>query len=195
MQRWILQRISSSATSPVFLRQGNAQPRPADLAIAVNGTIRAVTRTISVRNDVEAFSAVVPENSFRSGDNTVDVFAIVSGTDGRVTLAPVKKGSNQGIHHHNAARTHHRGVGVFPRGSYPRGSRIPRGSDRSSCAGRVRRHRVHRMGGRTRPAVGRQVNCSCSRTGNLSVRQPRTGTCRRGTVSRRTRIRQLRILV
>ncbi|MFH1116259.1 MAG: sulfatase-like hydrolase/transferase [Pseudomonadota bacterium] len=73
------------------LKARNPRRVPSSLAIAVNGTIRAVTRTIPVGDDAEAFSAVVPENSFRSGDNAVDVFSIESGTDGRVTLEPLRK--------------------------------------------------------------------------------------------------------
>ncbi len=46
-----------------------------DIAIAVNGVIRAVTRATALPEGVR-FSAVVPESSFRRGKNDVDVYEI-----------------------------------------------------------------------------------------------------------------------
>jgi hypothetical protein len=49
---------------------------PINLAISINDTIRAVTRTISTNKGEARFSAVVPEESFRSGVNAVEVFKV-----------------------------------------------------------------------------------------------------------------------
>ncbi len=77
------------------LETQNRPQQRTELAIAVNGIIRAVTRTIPARNGIETFSAVVPENSFRSGRNAVDVFAIELQADGQVALLPLKKGRSK----------------------------------------------------------------------------------------------------
>ena len=55
------------------------------LAIAVNRTIRAVTRTIKGDGRTQMFEALVPEDSFREGPNTVEVF-IIRDLDGRTEL-------------------------------------------------------------------------------------------------------------
>jgi hypothetical protein len=44
------------------------------LAIAVNGTVRALTRSYSTKDGVQKFSAIVPEISFRKGKNHIEVF-------------------------------------------------------------------------------------------------------------------------
>jgi len=44
------------------------------LAISVNGTIRALTRSYSNKDGVQKFSAIVPEVSFRKGKNDIEVF-------------------------------------------------------------------------------------------------------------------------
>ncbi|MDQ7785462.1 MAG: sulfatase-like hydrolase/transferase, partial [Desulfomonilaceae bacterium] len=77
------------------LQGWNGRGLPSELAVAVNGTIRAVTRTIPVRNDEEAFSAVVPEDSFRSGRNAVEVFIVKTRSDGRVSLESLRKGRSK----------------------------------------------------------------------------------------------------
>jgi hypothetical protein len=50
---------------------------PRDIAVAVNGTIRAVgnTFTLAVGNDGELVSVMVPESAFHKGANRVQVFA------------------------------------------------------------------------------------------------------------------------
>jgi hypothetical protein len=50
---------------------------PRDIAVAVNGTIRAVgsTFTLAVGDDGELVSVMVPESAFRKGRNRVQVFA------------------------------------------------------------------------------------------------------------------------
>ena len=53
-------------------------PLPLDLAIAVNGTIRAVTRTFQVKGFDNAWAAMVPEEAFQPGENTVKVFVVSS---------------------------------------------------------------------------------------------------------------------
>lgn len=48
------------------------------LAIAVDGTIQAVTQTFKESDSVMKFSAILPETSFRAGKNDIEVF-VVSG--------------------------------------------------------------------------------------------------------------------
>ncbi len=57
---------------------------PLDLAIALNGVIRATTRTLAESNEL-AFSALVAEESLRTGDNKVEVFALFESA-GRIRL-------------------------------------------------------------------------------------------------------------
>lgn len=47
---------------------------PLNLVISINDTIRAITQTVSMKKGEVRFSAVVPEESFRSGLNTVKVY-------------------------------------------------------------------------------------------------------------------------
>lgn len=56
-----------------------------NLAIAVNGTIRAVTRAQPGQNGQAEFSALVPEQSFRPGRNDVTVF-VVTGSEEQPVL-------------------------------------------------------------------------------------------------------------
>jgi hypothetical protein len=69
--------------SPVSrgMLQGRVQPmppadQPIHLALAINDTIRAVTRTYQMPGIADAWSAIVPELSFRLGENTIRVFEI-----------------------------------------------------------------------------------------------------------------------
>ena len=50
-------------------------PEQLDLAIAVNGVLRASTRTFSERGS-QRFAALVPEESFVAGENAVEVFVV-----------------------------------------------------------------------------------------------------------------------
>ena len=58
-----------------------------DLAIAVEGTVRSVTRTYSNRDDSAKFTAMVPDSSFRTGRNQVEIF-IVTGGEEALHLTP-----------------------------------------------------------------------------------------------------------
>ncbi len=62
--------------------------RPISLAVAVNGTIQAVTQpwSIPIQGRHGSWSAVVPESVFQAGQNAVEVF-VVSGDAGQATLA------------------------------------------------------------------------------------------------------------
>ena len=51
-----------------------------DLAIAINGTIQAVTRTFA-NGQVMSFSAMVPERSFRKGYNRIELYLVSGPTD------------------------------------------------------------------------------------------------------------------
>ncbi|HKP21122.1 MAG TPA: sulfatase-like hydrolase/transferase, partial [Thermoleophilaceae bacterium] len=53
------------------------------IAVAVNGTIAATSRTFSLDGSrAEQFEAIVPESAFRRGANEVQLFEIVRGGDG-----------------------------------------------------------------------------------------------------------------
>ncbi len=54
----------------------NIIPADMDLAISVNGTIQCVTRMYGKQGKKAHFTAMVPENSFQSGKNTVQVYTI-----------------------------------------------------------------------------------------------------------------------
>ena len=60
---------------------------PIALAVAVNGTIQAVTEPwkVPVRGREGSWSAIVPETAFRNGENTVEVFVLTgAGEEPRV---------------------------------------------------------------------------------------------------------------
>ena len=69
--------------------QGIDRDEPVDLAIALNGRIRATTRTYEASaSDAARFSAVIPERAFRQGKNQVRIFAATApGSD--CPFAPV----------------------------------------------------------------------------------------------------------
>jgi len=59
---------------------------PLNLAVAVNGTIRAMTRTYPQEEDIHEWSAIVPETSFMAGKNDIEIF-IVSLVTGKLCLS------------------------------------------------------------------------------------------------------------
>ncbi len=63
-------------------------PQNRTIAVAVNGVIRSVTRTLVDPIGETVFSAVVPESSFRSGSNRIAVF-IADETGSEVVLSRV----------------------------------------------------------------------------------------------------------
>ena len=63
---------------------------PLNLAIGVNGTIRAVTRTFEGNGDVAKFSALVPETAFRAGKNNVEIFIVSNQADKQTKLVRAK---------------------------------------------------------------------------------------------------------
>lgn len=67
--------------------EGSA-PERTDLAIALNGVVRATTRTTAWAGHPGFFAAMLPEGAFRSGANTLTVLA-VSGEDANPTLTPI----------------------------------------------------------------------------------------------------------
>jgi hypothetical protein len=87
------------------------------LAIAVNGSIRGVTRTVGRGRDrTAAFSAVVSDVSFHPGRNEVEVFLVSQG-DGRVQLVPTKRAPERSYE----LREHDGGLAIASAG----GVRIP----------------------------------------------------------------------
>ncbi|MBS0262989.1 MAG: sulfatase-like hydrolase/transferase [Planctomycetes bacterium] len=71
---------------PCFFRGVVQKPialeRPVILAIAVNGTIRALTRTYHVQGLYNYWEALVPESSLRPGDNDIQFFSVKPTTQG-----------------------------------------------------------------------------------------------------------------
>jgi hypothetical protein len=75
----------NSPVAPVLIA-GKVQPEPrtpVGIAVAINGTIRATTSTFE--NETGRFRAIVPDNSFRSGANTIQVL-ILPAKDGSPLL-------------------------------------------------------------------------------------------------------------
>jgi hypothetical protein len=61
-----------------------------DLAVAVNGRVRAVGRSVRLRGGHdELFSVLVPEHALRQGRNSVRVYE-VTGRGSRLALHPMK---------------------------------------------------------------------------------------------------------
>ena len=75
-------RITGQVTSP------GSDPSSVALAVAVNGTIQAVTEPwkVSIGGREGLWSAIVPETAFRTGHNAVEVF-VISGAGGEARLA------------------------------------------------------------------------------------------------------------
>ena len=74
--------VTGQVTPPIL------EGQPLSLAVAVNGTIQAVTQpwNVPINGRHGSWSAVVPESSFQTGRNTVEVF-VVFDTAGQATLA------------------------------------------------------------------------------------------------------------
>ena len=66
---------------------------PLWFAIAVNGTIRAVTEARKATGQGGNFSAIVPESAFEVGRNRVEIFQIANGGTGQTELLRLKMGA------------------------------------------------------------------------------------------------------
>jgi hypothetical protein len=85
----------SSALAPSHITgqvSGPGAGGPQDLAIAVNGTIAAVTRTVELGGTMR-FSAMAPESAFRQGENSIEVLAVRS-SGGRIELERLHGGGS-----------------------------------------------------------------------------------------------------
>jgi len=87
---------AASGSIPAFVRgrlHAATPPAPphTPLAIAVNGVVRAVTESLPDGQAAPAFGALVLESAWRTGANTVEVFAVVPQGDA-LTLAPLNAG-------------------------------------------------------------------------------------------------------
>ena len=71
------------------LLDGAAVKLPVDLAIAVNGTIRAVTRTYLPHEIATVWTAVVPESALSPGQNDFQVY-VVTAAGVNLTLRPAR---------------------------------------------------------------------------------------------------------
>lgn len=68
------------------VRAAATADQPTVLAVAINGTIQAVTRTYRLEGFRERWAALVPESSFRPGKNDVQFFAVTgAGPDWRLS--------------------------------------------------------------------------------------------------------------
>ncbi len=74
---------NSHITGRVFLNGSTGTKL--NLAIGINGTIRAVTRTLPFEGGIAEWFAMVPEKVFRKGKNEVEVF-VVSIVEGQLRL-------------------------------------------------------------------------------------------------------------
>lgn len=74
------------------VRTSRSTGLPLNLTVAVNGTIRAVTRTFPQDGSAEEFSAIVPETAFQAGKNDVEIF-VVSEIEGQLRLHRTKNQS------------------------------------------------------------------------------------------------------
>jgi hypothetical protein len=85
---------TSAESLPAYIsgsvEEGRIAPAT-ELAVAVNGRIRALTRCVS-DDGKQRFGALVPEESFRNGFNLVEVYAVDDGGD---TVQLVRLGANR----------------------------------------------------------------------------------------------------
>ena len=81
---------NSDISGRVFLSGNNGTNL--NLAVGINGTIRAVTRTLPLEGGIGEGSAMVQETSFRPGENHVEVF-VVSQVGAQVCLERIRSKS------------------------------------------------------------------------------------------------------
>jgi hypothetical protein len=90
-QSWLYDHVDPKAASvPAYIkgrvRSNRVIEAPFNLAVAINGTIRAVTRTFDYEGGETKFTAMVPETAFRGGKNHVEVFILSTDSDGQLYL-------------------------------------------------------------------------------------------------------------
>ncbi|MGE4607803.1 MAG: sulfatase-like hydrolase/transferase [Myxococcota bacterium] len=66
------------------------EPEQRDLAVAINGVIRATTRTYGARSGRARFTAMVAPDAFRAGANVVEIF-VIRERAGRIALEPTER--------------------------------------------------------------------------------------------------------
>ncbi len=93
-QAWFYDQVDPNSPfipAHVTGRARFARPRnvPVELAVAVNGTVEAVTRTFGHAGDRARFTAMVREDAFRAGRNLVEIFEISGRRAG--VLVPTRK--------------------------------------------------------------------------------------------------------
>jgi hypothetical protein len=67
----------------------DATSNPVSLAVAINGTIQAVSRSYGREGDLARWSAIVPAAAFRDGRNSVALYVVIRDGDGRTWLQRV----------------------------------------------------------------------------------------------------------
>ena len=83
--------VPAHITGSVFINVETADSL--NLAVAVNGTIRAVTRTFDHAGSVAKLSVIVPETAFQAGRNDVEVFVVYAGAGGQPRLVRTERQS------------------------------------------------------------------------------------------------------
>ena len=105
-----------------------------DLAVAVNGTIRAVTQTFDTHGSTH-FASFVPDDDFRAGVNTVDVYAVRANG----SLERLRGGTGQAASYTLSGSTIHGPNGRDDSGLSRRARRPRRGLVSRVCDGALRR--------------------------------------------------------
>jgi hypothetical protein len=77
---------TSNVNGYIFLGTAEKFSLPLDLAIAVNGVVRATVKTLVPWGEAVPFAAMVPENTFRHKSNRVDVLIIEESNQGDVSF-------------------------------------------------------------------------------------------------------------
>jgi hypothetical protein len=90
-QMWLYHYMDPNAAFVPAYITGHVRTNPLvkdsfNLAVAVNGTIRAVTQTFENEECEAKFAAIVPETAFRAGKNDIEVFIVSTGPGGQLNL-------------------------------------------------------------------------------------------------------------
>ena len=94
-QMWLYHYVDPKATFvPTYItghvRTNRVVKDSFNLAVAVNGTIRAVTQTFDNEECEAKFAAIVSETAFRTGKNDIEVFILSTGPGGQLNLMATK---------------------------------------------------------------------------------------------------------
>ncbi len=74
------------------IRYGQEASRRLLIAVAVNGVVRATVNTFPINPKVDGFAVIVPEESFDSGRNHVELFEIRNGSEDSLVRLQLRRG-------------------------------------------------------------------------------------------------------